>query len=83
MNFREETVRILSKILLCLAVASGLLMVGCSSEVGSAPSTKEKLREVLTKELEKTSGTAKGSKSNKPAPKSIKSKLLNVKEPVD
>jgi hypothetical protein len=83
MNIREETARIVSKILLCLAVASGLLVVGCSSEVGTTPSSKSQLREVLAKELEKTSGTAKGSRSNNPAPKSIKSRLLNVKEPAN
>lgn len=83
MNIREETARMVSKILLCLAVVCGLLMVGCSSEVGSAPSSKSQLREVLAKEVEKTSGTAKGARSNNPVPKSIKSKLLNVKEPVN
>jgi hypothetical protein len=67
------------KVLTCLAVASGFAVVGCSSEVGSTPSSKNQLREVLAKEDEKSSEPAKGSKASNPAPKSIKSKLLNVK----
>jgi len=52
--------------------ASVIVLAGCNSEVGTAPSGKQATSDYLAKELEKGSTT----KSGKPAPKSIKSKLL-------
>jgi hypothetical protein len=79
MNFREETTRLVSKILLCLAVASGSVIVGCSSEVGSSPTTKSQVKEFVVKESEKSQFTGRGGQPGKgtQGPMSIKKKLFN------
>lgn len=64
------------KFLAGLAVVGGFVLPGCNGEVGSTPSSKEQVRSALESELEKSSKKVRG----RPAPKSIKTKLLNVKE---
>ncbi len=69
------------KLLTGLAVAGGFLIAGCSSEVGSTPSAKEQVRSALANELEKSSQPQqKGRGKGRPSPKSIKTKLLDVKD---
>ena len=80
MSFYLSARRTVLKVLTCLVVASGSVFVGCNSDVGTTPSRKDQLREVLAKEEEKAAETAKGSNSKNLPPKSIKTKLLNVKE---
>jgi hypothetical protein len=55
-------------------VASVLVITGCSSEVGSTPSGKQEMNNYLAKEAADAAATTK---SGKPVPKSIKSKLLS------
>jgi len=79
MNFQEVPPRIVSKILICLAVASGSVVVGCSSEVGTSSSSKQQVAESLAKEAEKNS-TQKGANGKSvPAPRSIKQKVFGIK----
>jgi hypothetical protein len=69
------------KVLTGLAVAGGFLIAGCSSEVGSNPSSKDQMRAALSSELEKASQPQqKGRGKGRPSPKSIKTKLLDVKD---
>jgi hypothetical protein len=79
-RFREETARPVSQILLCLAIGSGAVIVGCSSEVGSSPSSKNEIREFVAKD-QPSQFTGKGAMPAKgtPAPQSIKKKLFSSK----
>jgi hypothetical protein len=56
-----------------LVAACVIIIAGCTSDVGSVPSDKEARDNYLAKEAESAANT----KSKRPAPKSIKSKLAN------
>lgn len=80
MYLREETARPVSQVLLCLAIASSAVIAGCSSEVGTSPSSKNEIKEFVTKD-QASQFTGKGASPEKgtPAPQSIKKKLFSSK----
>ncbi len=81
MSLHRPLLPILSKSLLCIAIAgtSVSMIVGCSSEVGSSPSSKQQVAEALARDAEKNpTRKGRGGKSV-PAPQNIKQKVISIK----
>jgi len=74
MIFRHRASRLVLKLTACLVVACGCAFVGCSSDYGTSPSNKERMKDA---DLDGPAVLKKGSKGGtKVYTKSVKSKLF-------
>lgn len=79
MSLHRPLLPILSKSLVCLAIAGASVLIGCSSEVGSSPSNKKQVSEFIAKESETSqivSGRRGQSAKGPQGPVNIKTKLF-------
>jgi hypothetical protein len=80
MNFANAARLVVLKGLVCMMIAGGTLLVGCSpAEVGSNPSSKGQISDYMAKQSESSQLSQRGKKSPGAfkGPQSIKKRLFN------